>query len=245
MPAGWETHAAPSMGDRPQEIINKQVLDNCDLLIGAFWTRIGTPTGKSVSGTVEEIEKHISAGKPAMLYFSSAPVRHESVDQSQYEKLNKFKKKCQKSGLIVTYDNLSEFKERLYRQLVITLNTDEYLLGQYKNNKTQSMQLPDAPMTKADENFLSLSDESKKLIIEASNDQNGNVVRLSVFGGVEISTNGKEFTKKGDPRSEALWESAINELSTENLLEPIGDTGEIFRVTNTGYMAAEVISKSL
>ncbi len=33
MPAGWETHAAPSMGDRPQEIINKQVLHDFRLSI--------------------------------------------------------------------------------------------------------------------------------------------------------------------------------------------------------------------
>jgi hypothetical protein len=42
---GWETHSAPEMGDRPQAIINKRVLRDCDLLIGVFWTRIGTATG--------------------------------------------------------------------------------------------------------------------------------------------------------------------------------------------------------
>ena len=45
LPIGWETHSAPVLGDRPQEIINKQILDKCDILIGIFWTRIGTPTG--------------------------------------------------------------------------------------------------------------------------------------------------------------------------------------------------------
>ncbi len=68
LPASWETHAAPRMGDRPQAIINKQVLEASDLLIGVFWTRIGTPTGEAISGTVEEIEDHIKAGKPVMLY---------------------------------------------------------------------------------------------------------------------------------------------------------------------------------
>lgn len=33
MPLGWETHASPKMGDSAQNIINKQVLDRCDLLI--------------------------------------------------------------------------------------------------------------------------------------------------------------------------------------------------------------------
>jgi hypothetical protein len=59
LPIGWETHTSPEMGERPQAIINKQILKDCDLLVGVFWTRIGTATGDYASGTVEEIEKHI------------------------------------------------------------------------------------------------------------------------------------------------------------------------------------------
>jgi hypothetical protein len=44
MPTGWETHSVPEMGDRPQAIINKQLLKDADLLIAVFWTRIGSPT---------------------------------------------------------------------------------------------------------------------------------------------------------------------------------------------------------
>ena len=55
LPVGWETHSSPELGDRPQAIINKQVLDDCDILIGIFWTRLGTPTDLAASGTVEEI----------------------------------------------------------------------------------------------------------------------------------------------------------------------------------------------
>src|SRR4051794_33094357 len=75
MPLLWEANAAPAMGDRPQAIINGQLLKNADLLVAMFWTRIGSPTGVAKSGTVEEIEEHLKAGKPAMIYFSSAPVR--------------------------------------------------------------------------------------------------------------------------------------------------------------------------
>lgn len=45
LPVGWETHSVPEMGDRPQAIINKQILGGCDLLVGVFWTRLGTETG--------------------------------------------------------------------------------------------------------------------------------------------------------------------------------------------------------
>src|SRR3990172_1493833 len=74
LPVMWETHSAPEMGGRPQEIINKQLVRDCDFLIGTFWTRIGTHTGVAESGTVEEIREFLKAGKPVMLYFSTAPV---------------------------------------------------------------------------------------------------------------------------------------------------------------------------
>lgn len=98
LPAAWETHSAPKMGDRAQAVINDQVLKDCDLLIGVFWTRIGTPTGEAASGTVEEIEEHIKAGKPAMLYFSSVPVVPDSIDQAQYSELQKLKRSANRKG---------------------------------------------------------------------------------------------------------------------------------------------------
>ena len=56
-PLGWETDVAPEMGDEPQKIINKRILKDADLLVGIFWTRLGTPTSGYASGAVEEIEE--------------------------------------------------------------------------------------------------------------------------------------------------------------------------------------------
>ena len=36
MPIGWDTDSSPEVGDRPQELINRQLLRNCDLLIAGF-----------------------------------------------------------------------------------------------------------------------------------------------------------------------------------------------------------------
>jgi hypothetical protein len=35
LPLRWETHSAPEYGRRPQEIVNRQVVDNCDVLVGS------------------------------------------------------------------------------------------------------------------------------------------------------------------------------------------------------------------
>src|SRR4051794_24359857 len=45
LPVKWETHATPEVGGRPQEIINRQLVRSCDLLVGMFWTKLGTNTG--------------------------------------------------------------------------------------------------------------------------------------------------------------------------------------------------------
>lgn len=120
-PVMWETHSSPEMGSRPQEIINRQLVDTCDILIGAFWTRIGTYTGKADSGTVEEIEKFIDAGKPVMLYFSSIPVVPDSIEKEQYERLKNFKEKCMKNGLVDNYDSISELREKIIIHLTFKI----------------------------------------------------------------------------------------------------------------------------
>src|SRR5687768_15783779 len=71
----------------------------------------------STSGTVEEIDEHLKTGKPAMVYFSAAPVRPDSVDDAQYKALREFRSACEKRGLIETYDSLGEFREKFVRQL--------------------------------------------------------------------------------------------------------------------------------
>src|SRR5215469_2313665 len=55
LPVKWETHAMPETGVRPQAAINRQLVAECDLLLGMFWSKLGTSTGVAESGTVEEI----------------------------------------------------------------------------------------------------------------------------------------------------------------------------------------------
>lgn len=55
----WSTHSRPAMGARGQDIINRQVTEQSDLLIAVFRGKLGSPTGDYASGTVEEIQAHI------------------------------------------------------------------------------------------------------------------------------------------------------------------------------------------
>lgn len=236
LPLGWETHSAPVMGDRPQEIINSQVLAESDLLVAVFWTRIGTPTGKAISGTVEEIEKHIAAGKPAMIYFSSAPVRPDSVDGEQYKALQEFKKACQDRGLVETYETTSEFRDKFSRQLSTLLKKHEYF-SEIRADGIEEHRVDG-------EDIPGLTREAKEILVEASQDTSGTVMKLPYIGGFMVQTNSREFVEHRNPRSRALWEGAIEELCNFGLLEPRGHKDEIFGVTREGYRIADLLRNS-
>jgi hypothetical protein len=121
LPLRWETHAAPELGTRPQASINRQVVDYCDMAIGVFWTRLGTPTGMAESGTAEEIARVAGDNKPVMLYFSRAKVDLQTTDLDEYARLMKFRESLQSKALIESYSSPTEFRETLRRQLDIRI----------------------------------------------------------------------------------------------------------------------------
>lgn len=113
IPIKWETNAVPQAGIRPQEAINQQLTDRSDLLIGIFWTKMGTATAVADSGTAEEVERFVKAGKPAMLYFSSRPIDPNHIDMSQFERLKKFKALTYQNALVSSFDSVSDLKGKL------------------------------------------------------------------------------------------------------------------------------------
>lgn len=118
LPIKWETHALPTMGVRPQEAINRQLVRTSDLLIGMFWTKLGTSTGVAESGTVEEIDQFVARRKPAMLYFSSRPVSPAKIDTKQLEQLREFKTETYKKALAGSFASVEELRQALARDLM-------------------------------------------------------------------------------------------------------------------------------
>jgi hypothetical protein len=117
LPVKWETHALPTSGVRPQSAINDQLVDRCDILVGMFWTKLGTSTGIAASGTVEEIDRFVSDGKPTMLYFSGRKVSKAKLDPKQSAKLKKFKAATYKKALVGSFDSAASLKRVLLRDL--------------------------------------------------------------------------------------------------------------------------------
>lgn len=117
LPIKWETNAVPTAGKRPQAAINEQLVAHCDMLVGMFWTKLGAPTGVAESGTVEEVNQIVAAGKPAMLFFSSRPIDPNKIDLKQHAKLRRFKASTYQAALSGTFASLDELRAVLARTL--------------------------------------------------------------------------------------------------------------------------------
>src|SRR4051812_24831573 len=117
LPVKWETHATPQAGIRPQAAINEQLVDPSDILVGMFWTKLGTDTGVAESGTVEEIDRFVEAGKSALLYFSSRPIDPNRLDLKQHKKLRQFKAATYKTALVGGFSSIAELRLALTRDL--------------------------------------------------------------------------------------------------------------------------------
>lgn len=116
LPWRWETSAVPQLGDHPQALLNKQGVDESDIVIALFGSRLGSPTPNAVSGTAEEIERATKAGTPVHLFFSGQP--HPSdVDVDQLVALRQFKKEIQSRGLYLEYIQLGELKQKILAAL--------------------------------------------------------------------------------------------------------------------------------
>lgn len=115
-PVRWESHAYPASGEHPQTLLNRQIVDSGDVLIGIFGYRLGTPTDKAQSGTIEEIEEFRKAGKYVALYFSTANVPR-GADRDQLEALERYKKERQIDTLYFDFEDAAGLRNHLTRHL--------------------------------------------------------------------------------------------------------------------------------
>ena len=121
--------------------------------------------------------------------------------------------------------------------------TDWHAAGDFQTVLDELAQWSSAP-TDGEEQGLgasvhALTQDARKLLVEAARDEAGIISMTRTFGGVVIQTNGSEFGHPDSRRSIARWEQAIQDLLDEGLLNPLGDSGEVFEVTHKGYRIAD------
>ena len=123
----WETHAAPSLGSDPQDVVNRQI-GEYDVFVGILWKRMGTPTAVATSGTEEEFDRAYELWQrnrtfPILLYFCQQPFPlprlRDEVDQ--LGKVVDFKTKVSAMGLVADYADHSQFADVIRPHLLLVI----------------------------------------------------------------------------------------------------------------------------
>jgi formylglycine-generating enzyme required for sulfatase activity len=118
----WETDAYPGFHpEGPQGLIDPILqIEDCDVLIGIFWKRFGTPTRDARSGTEHEFRRAYETwqqhGRPhIMVYFNQSAYAPRSKEETdQWGQVLEFQENFPKEGLWWPYEGASQF-ERLVR----------------------------------------------------------------------------------------------------------------------------------
>jgi hypothetical protein len=116
----WETHSRPAVAIDPQQAINEQLGDDYDVFLGIMWGRLGTPTARSGSGTMEEFERALARWKEApgsleiMFYFKEAGISPSKMDPIQIQKVQDFRRALgvEFGGLYDTFDTPDQFRNK-------------------------------------------------------------------------------------------------------------------------------------
>lgn len=248
-PVRWETHSYPSIGERPQGILNKQIVKSAHFLIGIFGNRLGTPTGEAPSGTIEEIEEIRKSGRHVALYFSNAPVPR-NADRTQLEALEKYQRSLEQQGLYFSFGSVEELRSLVTRHLPKIV--DEVRAGirsdatsPRPSNSTSIRQSPkSAPrnlggrgMQRHAENEM--SPKEMELLWEASRSSDGEIYHSSTLDGEGLRANGRQFLEGADTRTGSEWLSALRGLEERGFIEALSEDRDFFHVTGEGYAAAD------
>lgn len=120
LPWLFEQNAIPMAGGRPQALINEQAVDDADVVVAFFNSRLGTNTGIDISGTVEEIRAAQERDRPVHVYFSEEP-RPRNIDFDQAAALERFRAEIQEASILTgSYRSADD----LARQVTSALEQD-------------------------------------------------------------------------------------------------------------------------
>jgi len=99
----WENNTHPAFGNYPQGVISQQI-GEYDIFVGVLWSKFGTPTPSSGSGTEEEFNIAYDKFKSnpneirIMIYFNQDGVPINDIDVEQIAKIKSFKQKLTPLG---------------------------------------------------------------------------------------------------------------------------------------------------
>lgn len=114
-PTDWVRSAHADSGAEPQQLLNHQLVDECDIVVAFFRGKLGTPTQCYESGTVEEIERALDAGKHVAVYFWEPDETDSdvSVSAAERDRIEAYRRSLGGRLLYKSYRSLEDLRSRL------------------------------------------------------------------------------------------------------------------------------------
>jgi hypothetical protein len=127
----WETDSYPGFhAEGPQGLIDPILkIADCDLLIGIFWKRFGTPTVDGTTGTEHEFnlahESWKEKGSPQIfVYFNEkASAPRSKAEADQWGRVLEFQERFPKEGLWWPYRGKAQFEKLVRNHLTNYIRT--------------------------------------------------------------------------------------------------------------------------
>ena len=110
----WRTHAHPDIGEDP--VVNRQIGASV-IFLGILWNRVGTPTKRAQSGTMEEFERARDLWKKSplrhlLLYFKTPPSHARTLEElDQMKKVAEFRTTVASSALVKEFRTVRKFQD--------------------------------------------------------------------------------------------------------------------------------------
>jgi hypothetical protein len=113
----YEDVGVPDLRSQPQDALNQQLVDRCDMAIAIFWSRLGTQTEQAESGTAEEVERQLARANRVLLYVVEKPLPYDH-NREQFGRLQNYLEETKDEGYIQTgVSNADQFREFVSRAL--------------------------------------------------------------------------------------------------------------------------------
>lgn len=227
-PLHWKTSSFPSLshGDGQAEI-NKQLVETSDVLICLFGQRLGSPTPRAPSGTVEEIEHHRNSGKEVMVFFKETI--NSDCDITQFSALREFRSYLEGKGLLGLYKDIAHLKDEVRHKLSLFIN-----------NIKESLSKPQVWNLSKQEEMIPIFSETEEEILRkwcASDSNSYNKINCGGGGCIYLLGGNQYEVKSG--RDIAQWSKFIKTLLEQGLIEHTGQyTSQrepLYQLTSKAY----------
>ena len=203
-----------------------------DLLIAFFSDVPGL--GDDPATSAAEIERHLGAGRPALIYVSETRVDLVGPHVLDSRALEEYRT-THPAATVDSYGDEKEFRSRLARHLDAIVNGHPHF----------QPAAPDSSVcSRASEPAKALSPGAQTILCEACDDFEGYIGHLKVGNSLRIQANGRQLVEDNKPETIARWESAFHELLEGGYIRDAGCNGQLFQISTKGFEFLKTVGKT-